>query len=83
MAQPRVSHHLAVLKAAGLLDVEPRGRLRLYAWAPLAEPSELRDVQNLLEKWLQIAAPQAPRSQPLSKVAAAGAHPPTLEDFLL
>ena len=80
MAQPRVSHHLAVLRAAGLLDVEPRGRMRLYAWAPLAEPSALRDVQLVLKKWLE--KPGSAPSRP--NVAAAGAPGTSaLEDFLL
>lgn len=41
MSQPAVSQHLAVLRDAGLVTVQPDGRRRLYR-ADLATLSELR-----------------------------------------
>ncbi len=41
ISQPSVSQHLAVLRDAGLVTVEPAGRRRLYR-ADLAAVSELR-----------------------------------------
>jgi len=34
LPQPAVSKHLSVLRDAGLVDVEPRGRMRVYRLRP-------------------------------------------------
>jgi DNA-binding transcriptional ArsR family regulator len=63
MAQPRVSHHLAVLRESGLLTCEPRGRRRIYRWAITSSPP-VRDLQELLRRWLAMAELSATRSTP-------------------
>lgn len=54
MAQPRVSHHLAILREADLVTVEPQGRRRLYRWA-VDPPGPVRDLQSLLVRWFPTA----------------------------
>ncbi len=48
--QPQTSKHLAVLKAANLVDVERKAQLRLYALCPLG----LRDLNHWLESYRHI-----------------------------
>jgi uncharacterized protein YndB with AHSA1/START domain/DNA-binding transcriptional ArsR family regulator len=48
--QPQVSKHLRVLKAAGLVDVEPRAQQRLYH----LRASELRRLHEWLERYRRI-----------------------------
>lgn len=48
--QPQVSKHLKVLKAAKLVDVEPRGQQRFYA----LQPATLRELHSWLERYRQL-----------------------------
>ena len=48
--QPQVSKHLRVLKAAGLVDVQPRAQQRLYELR--AQP--LRRLHDWLERYRQL-----------------------------
>ncbi|MGE0040391.1 MAG: ArsR/SmtB family transcription factor [Vicinamibacterales bacterium] len=48
--QPQVSKHLRVLKAAGLVDVEPRAQQRVYQLRP--EP--LRELHAWLEQYRRL-----------------------------
>jgi DNA-binding transcriptional ArsR family regulator len=48
--QPQTSKHLAVLKAANLVDVERKAQQRLYALCP----SGLRDLNHWLESYRHI-----------------------------
>jgi DNA-binding transcriptional ArsR family regulator len=48
--QPQVSKHLRVLKAAGLVDVEPRAQQRLYQ----LRPQRLRQLHTWLERYRQV-----------------------------
>jgi DNA-binding transcriptional ArsR family regulator len=48
--QPQVSKHLRVLRAARLVDVEPRAQQRLYALRP--EP--LRELAVWLERYRRV-----------------------------
>jgi len=48
--QPQVSKHLRVLKAAGLVDVEPRAQQRLYELRAQA----LRQLHEWLERYRQV-----------------------------
>jgi DNA-binding transcriptional ArsR family regulator len=83
LAQPRVSHHLAVLRDHGLVSVERRGRQRLYGWARV-EQGPVADLLMLLARWLQADAPPSSReSTPPRAAARAPASPGELEDFLL
>jgi len=50
IAQPQVSKHLRVLKAAGLVDVQPRAQQRLYALR--AKP--LRQLHDWLERYRRL-----------------------------
>jgi DNA-binding transcriptional ArsR family regulator len=63
LAQPRASHHLAVLRACGLVAVRADGRRRIYAWAPRAMDGPVADMQALLGRWL-LGASAAPGSRP-------------------
>lgn len=45
LSQPTISHHLAVLRKAGFVDCEARGRW-CYYWA---RPESLRDLSATLE----------------------------------
>ncbi|NDK30834.1 ArsR/SmtB family transcription factor [Nesterenkonia haasae] len=47
LSQPGVSKHLKVLRAAGLVDVWPRGKQRFYA----LRPDPLVEVTNWLEPY--------------------------------
>jgi DNA-binding transcriptional ArsR family regulator len=46
MSRPAVSQHLRVLADAGLVDVRPAGRCRLYRW----RPEGLQDAAAFLEE---------------------------------
>jgi DNA-binding transcriptional ArsR family regulator len=48
--QPQTSKHLAVLKAANLVQVERKAQLRLYG----LNPSGLRDLNHWLESYRHI-----------------------------
>lgn len=48
--QPQVSKHLRVLKAAHLVDVEPKAQQRLYA----LRPAPLLELQNWLEGYREL-----------------------------
>ena len=50
LSQPQVSKHLRVLKAARLVDVEPRAQQRLYG----LRGSSLRDLNKWLERYRAI-----------------------------
>jgi ArsR family transcriptional regulator len=43
LSQPTISHHLRILRSAGLIDVEPRGTWAYYRVVPEAI-ARLRDV---------------------------------------
>lgn len=46
VAQPGVSRHLAVLRAAGIVDVRPAGQRRVYSLRPEA----MAEVEDWLEE---------------------------------
>jgi DNA-binding transcriptional ArsR family regulator len=48
--QPRASKHLRVLKAAGLVDVEPRAQERHYA----LRADRFRELQRWLDRYRQL-----------------------------
>ena len=48
--QPQVSKHLRVLKAAGLVDVQPRAQQRLYE----LRARRLRQLHDWLERYRQL-----------------------------
>jgi Mn-dependent DtxR family transcriptional regulator len=50
LSQPQVSKHLRVLKAARLVDVEPRANQRLYG----LRGDRLRDLNKWLERYRAI-----------------------------
>jgi DNA-binding transcriptional ArsR family regulator len=50
LSQPQVSKHLRVLKAARLVEVEPRAQQRLYG----LRPKPLRDLNKWLERYRAI-----------------------------
>lgn len=79
-AQPRVSHHLAILRRSGLLEVEVRGRRRFYRWPKEGTQGPVEDLAHFLREHLG-----APTSDPAdSEVAVRPPSPSTeLEDFLL
>lgn len=47
MRRPSISEHLRVLREVGLVDVEPRGRQRIYH----IRPDPLRDVADWLHPY--------------------------------
>jgi len=75
MAQPRVSHHLGLLRRSGLVQVQSRGRRRLYRWAGPAASGRAGELLSLLERWLDAKAP--------SPTAGSAGDRAPLEDFLL
>jgi DNA-binding transcriptional ArsR family regulator len=75
MAQPRISHHLSVLREVGLIVAEVRGRQRPHRWAPAPLGSDARRVQDLLRSWFA-----CDQLRPQLEKAAAGS---SIEDFLL
>lgn len=94
LAQPRASHHLAVLRSCGLVTVRADGRRRIYAWSPPAPGGAVADVQALLRRWLlgaAHAAPYRPASLPQRGQIEAGPDPgppgslpfAPMDDFLL
>jgi DNA-binding transcriptional ArsR family regulator len=98
MAQPRVSHHLAILRDAGLAEAEAVGRRRLYRWAPSPASGARRDLQELLGRWLGVttapdrtdperaqgsASPPARGDDDAAPQTPAGPAGAELEDFLL
>ncbi len=52
-AQPRVSHHLAILRRSGLLEVEVRGRQRFYRWPRAEGGSTAHELSRFLDRWLE------------------------------
>jgi len=48
--QPQVSKHLRVLKAAGLVEVEPRAQQRLYE----LRAAPLRELHDWLERYREL-----------------------------
>ena len=62
VAQPSVSHHLARLRASGLVQSAAEGRTRRYGWAEVTRGSVEGEVQESLRRWIagggtQVAAP--------------------------
>jgi ArsR family transcriptional regulator len=49
LSQPTISHHMAVLKAAGLVTVEKRGLWGFYSLNPGLPPAAGRILDSLLE----------------------------------
>jgi DNA-binding transcriptional ArsR family regulator len=52
IAQPAVSHHLARLRRAGLVESVPEGRTRRYGWGKASAGTPELELQNLLRGWL-------------------------------
>ena len=77
-AQPRVSHHLGILRRCGLLSVETKGRQRVYGWAQPIGASAAYDLQALLRRWLGLR-----ESARTTTTGPGGAESQELEDFLL
>jgi DNA-binding transcriptional ArsR family regulator len=50
LSQPLVSKHLRVLKDAGVVDVEPRARQRIYE----LRPKRLREMHDWLERYRKV-----------------------------
>lgn len=57
LAQPAVSKHLAVLRAVGVVTVEPAGKARLYA----LNPQELKPVHDWVAQFEQMWSQQLHR----------------------
>jgi DNA-binding transcriptional ArsR family regulator len=77
-AQPRVSHHLGILRRCGLLAVETKGRQRVYRWAPASAGTAAFELQSFLRRWLELG--QSPNLAPPRPAGTAGQE---LDDFLL
>lgn len=52
ISRPAVSQHLRVLKEAGLVSVEPRGRQRIYALRPEGLQQLRADLDTFWRKFL-------------------------------
>ena len=86
MAQPRVSHHLAILRGQGLVDVQVEGRRRLYRWPPGKSGGALDELHELLARWLIATEPPVEVIGTSKEAIEEGKSPPApaaLEDFLL
>lgn len=57
IAQPAVSHHLARLRKAGLVESVPEGRTRRYGWASVVSGTPEAELQLLLRSWLGPTVP--------------------------
>lgn len=57
IAQPAVSHHLARLRKAGLVESVPEGRTRRYGWARVMSGTPESELQVLLRSWLGSTLP--------------------------
>ena len=53
IAQPAVSHHLARLREAGLVESVSEGRTRLYGWARVRSGTPESELQVLLRGWFE------------------------------
>lgn len=71
IAQPAVSHHLARLRRAGLVESVPEGRTRRYGWARASAGSPESELQNLLRAWLgpTMSATLEPSARPRAHTA--------------
>lgn len=66
IAQPAVSHHLARLRRAGLVEVIPDGRRRRYVWSRPSVGSAPAELQALLRRWFRagpVTVPEADLTQ--------------------
>jgi len=52
IAQPAVSHHLARLRKAALVESVQEGRTRRYGWARVVSGTPESELQVLLRSWL-------------------------------
>ena len=80
--QPLVSHHLAILRRAGLVEAQPVGRRRLYRLAEPETPT-LRSLLALFRSSAASAAPPVLPAEPARERELAGPPLATLEDYLL
>jgi ArsR family transcriptional regulator len=98
LGQPRASHHLAVLRDAGLVSVEARGRHRFYRWAAPAAGGPAAELVFVLRHSLGLPplglppqrageAPGPPKAPPMTPSQLSPAQPmpspASMEDFLL
>jgi len=84
-AQPRISHHLAVLKKNGFLEAEVVGRKRIYRWTRGGPPSARLDLQHFLMRWLELKSDEEPSvaEERIEKAPAPPSAGGDLEDYLL
>lgn len=76
LSQPTVSHHLKVLKEAGLLTSERRGTWVHYSVAPSAR----RAVRNLFETFALVAAPADAEATAVGAARTRDGQPALLDD---
>lgn len=76
LAQPTISHHLAILRESGLVEARRDGRRRLYDWTTTPDPA-VGEIQSLVRRWFGATAPGAPPETPPAPGRV------ELEDFLL
>ena len=79
-AQPRVSHHLAILRRSRLLEVEVKGRQRFYHWPTDDSRTAEGELRVFLRKWMA-GSEVHEEERPVPK--APTVHDEGLEDFLL
>jgi len=57
LKQPTISHHLKILRKAGLIDYERRGSWAYY----FIRAEQLEPLRELIRSWIEPAAPAAER----------------------
>lgn len=83
MAQPRISHHLAVLRRCGLVVARSEGRRRLHRWADDSPRPDVVAIQELLRRWLDEGSPAERPSARAAAAAGASSKGTDFEDYLL
>jgi len=75
LAQPTVSHHLAILRSSGLVEAKREGRRRMYRWAE-SDHGDAAELRSLVRRWFDRTGSTRPdRSPPVDRTE--------IEDFLL
>ena len=83
MAQPRISHHLGVLRRCGLVVARSEGRRRLHRWADGPIHSDVAAIQELLRRWLEESPSAAPERSRAAAAGGSSAKAADFEDYLL
>lgn len=83
LAQASVSHHLAVLRRAGLVVAVRDGRQQHYAWAEAKPRTALAGLMQWIRAWCLPESSMDAARNPGAGAAYPGLRRPELDDHLL